>query len=545
MMKDAAFLAVILTAAMAVLSDEIKRPPVTSPNGKIITEGLQSPATKHSMAKALSGDVGAGTQPGTQPTTLPRTPSGVPQDHRLRSGDMIDVVLVDLLRRMDVASGLRSGRGTALSKMRGQERFVEFCFLDASRRSHFYKMKDGARGDLIKCFSLTPARQIKYDRSRGEVHITDRKRGSPHLSLMIGDDFHPDTFSSVRELGLKQRIEAVRNARSDQRGTCSVFMNDDGIVKLTYRRNYGASDKDKRSQAVIAIDTSNGCHLISYETKQKNVNGPGSEDGFRQEISWKRYGSVWYVSRASFKSRSRSAPDRKWRSYESEVEILDFAPNVTIDESQFNIDALRVPIGIRVFDHILGTSYRHKPHRTAKELAEIAAGGRREEKRELEIKAYRNALVGKEAPAFPAGAQWLNSKPLTWRSLRGKVVILDFWAIWCVPCRLDLPVMSKLHRERAESGIVVIGIHTLGSKVEDIQEMLDKCDLKYPICVDTRKETSRRGFGALSSEYGEAGIPYAVVIDQQGKVAVCSSSGDGVRSVLAKARKLAGLAASD
>jgi peroxiredoxin len=79
--------------------------------------------------------------------------------------------------------------------------------------------------------------------------------------------------------------------------------------------------------------------------------------------------------------------------------------------------------------------------------------------------------------------------------------------------------MSNLHKERKKSGIVVIGIHTPGSKIEDTQKVMKEFDLDYPICIDTTKPPNGRGFGSMSSQYGANAIPYAFVIDQQGNVA--------------------------
>ncbi len=90
------------------------------------------------------------------------------------------------------------------------------------------------------------------------------------------------------------------------------------------------------------------------------------------------------------------------------------------------------------------------------------------ELRETRRKAFES-LIGKHAPEFPQGAQWLNSKPLTWESLRGKVVILDFWAEWNAPSRVDVAQLERLHDAREANGLTVIGIHAAGSARIDHQ----------------------------------------------------------------------------
>lgn len=198
--------------------------------------------------------------------------------------------------------------------------------------------------------------------------------------------------------------------------------------------------------------------------------------------------------------------------------------------------------GVEVIDLRFGgmVTYPYDPNRTDEEWAEIRDRARRRAETEAEDRQSRDALIGKPAPAFPKNTTWLNSKPLTWKDLRGKVVILDFWAEWCGPCYIDLPKVGKLHREHDETGIVVIGVHPPGSKIEDIQKVVKKYELGYPICIDTPKPHGKKyGFGIMSSRCGEHGIPYAVVVDQEGNVAGYGESGKGIASVLGKARELA------
>jgi thiol-disulfide isomerase/thioredoxin len=150
-------------------------------------------------------------------------------------------------------------------------------------------------------------------------------------------------------------------------------------------------------------------------------------------------------------------------------------------------------------------------------------------------KQLKDDLMQKPAPSFPEKAKWLNSEPLTWQDLRGKVVILDFWADWCGPCRNDLPTLSNLHKKRDETGIVVIGIHTPGSKIEDIKKVMKKYDLQYPVCIDVEPPPDAMSWGEMSSQYGVNAIPYAYVIDKEGNIA---GHGWGVGEVISKAREL-------
>ena len=135
------------------------------------------------------------------------------------------------------------------------------------------------------------------------------------------------------------------------------------------------------------------------------------------------------------------------------------------------------------------------------------------------------ARVGQPVPEFPEDATWLNGEPLSWKELRGKVVILDFWADWCGPCRRDLPQLRALHNECGINGLTIIGLHIEGSELTSIKKAVRDHKLEYPICIDVKKrlkpfEIEMPLFpGEFSSQFGIDSIPHFVVVDPLGIVA--------------------------
>lgn len=96
--------------------------------------------------------------------------------------------------------------------------------------------------------------------------------------------------------------------------------------------------------------------------------------------------------------------------------------------------------------------------------------------------------IGQMAPEFPSGAIWLNSGALTQKSLRGKVVLVDFWEYTCVNCLRTLPYVKKWHQKYADKGLVIIGVHTpeflISQRKENVEAFAKREGLTYPIVLD-------------------------------------------------------------
>lgn len=123
----------------------------------------------------------------------------------------------------------------------------------------------------------------------------------------------------------------------------------------------------------------------------------------------------------------------------------------------------------------------------------------------------------------------LDGKETSLKSLRGKVVLLDFWASWCAPCREELPKVERLHRELKDKGLVVLGIN-VGESAEIAREFVRKYGLTFTTLLDPYKEVTNR--------YRAMAIPLTVVIDRDGKISsynIGLQSESGLRDALRKA----------
>jgi thiol-disulfide isomerase/thioredoxin len=146
----------------------------------------------------------------------------------------------------------------------------------------------------------------------------------------------------------------------------------------------------------------------------------------------------------------------------------------------------------------------------------------------------RMDLVGASAPAWRGLSVVSGSSPTSIASLRGRVVIVDFWATWCAPCRVFVPKLGALQARYGAQGLSVLGIST--EEASDVALFAQRMAMRYPVAVDQHAETTR--------SYGVVSMPTLVVIDRRGVVRDVSvgydPSGDArldatIRALLAEA----------
>ena len=117
-------------------------------------------------------------------------------------------------------------------------------------------------------------------------------------------------------------------------------------------------------------------------------------------------------------------------------------------------------------------------------------------------------LVGKPAPAFTL--QTLNGGTLSLASLKGRPVVLNFWASWCVPCREEAPVLRDLSEKQTANGLAVVGVVFSDKNIKAVNSFVQEYALAYPSLLDPKLNTS--------IAYGVSGVPETFFIDKQGVV---------------------------
>ncbi len=119
-------------------------------------------------------------------------------------------------------------------------------------------------------------------------------------------------------------------------------------------------------------------------------------------------------------------------------------------------------------------------------------------------------MVGKQAPDFTLVD--LNGKKVSLADFKGKPVMLNFWATWCAPCKLEMPWLEEFHQKYAPQGLVILGVASDQADKSTIANTARKLGVTYPILLTNGKVED--SFGGI--DY----MPESFYIDRSGKVAL-------------------------
>ena len=101
--------------------------------------------------------------------------------------------------------------------------------------------------------------------------------------------------------------------------------------------------------------------------------------------------------------------------------------------------------------------------------------------------------AGKPAPDFTL--QTLDGKDVTLSSLRGKAVLLNFWATWCGPCKIEMPWFVELQKQYGSQGLQIVGVAMDDSSTQDIQNFVKEMGVNYPVLIG--KEAVGQAYGGV------------------------------------------------
>ena len=123
-----------------------------------------------------------------------------------------------------------------------------------------------------------------------------------------------------------------------------------------------------------------------------------------------------------------------------------------------------------------------------------------------------SAQIPAGGPAPEISLPNVNDSVVSLSSLKGKVVLVDFWASWCAPCRQSIPSIVRLYNKYKDKGFEVLAV-SIDEEKKDWQKAMKYFRMKYISLVDTTGWASK-----IAAAYAVEGIPASFLIDQSGKI---------------------------
>jgi peroxiredoxin len=116
-------------------------------------------------------------------------------------------------------------------------------------------------------------------------------------------------------------------------------------------------------------------------------------------------------------------------------------------------------------------------------------------------------VVGERAPDFVLGDT--SGRLFALEDFQGQVVLVNFWATWCAPCRLEMPLLQDHFERYSDDEFIVLAINLQESKAQ-VADFIEEFSLTFPVLMDSD--------GAISEDYRIRGYPSTIVIDRQGVI---------------------------
>ncbi|HUO25283.1 MAG TPA: TlpA disulfide reductase family protein [Candidatus Aquilonibacter sp.] len=128
----------------------------------------------------------------------------------------------------------------------------------------------------------------------------------------------------------------------------------------------------------------------------------------------------------------------------------------------------------------------------------------------LEAQSEEPLLVGKIAPAF--SALTLDGRSVSLADFRGKKVVVSFWASWCAPCRLEMPILAEFYKKNhvGANDFEILAV-SIDEDPKEVMKFASAQKLNFPVLLDSERK--------IADAYGVDGIPTLFVVDENGKVA--------------------------
>lgn len=302
------------------------------------------------------------------------------------------------------------------------------------------------------------------------------------------------------------------------------------ILEIVYKKRPKALDR-------YHLDLARGGSVVKFKSYHDFGEGHvllREDEARMQPVS----NGGWYLRQFSSVSYRKDGTLRR----KKEIEIKNFDFTFEVMDAEFTWEAMGLPKGTKIRDTRLGINYTYdgpsvqkqkktgptentRPQQEIPQQAKVLLEAIRAGKSFRDRVRSLYALMNKPAPELEV-ARWIQSRPLRLADLRGKIVVLDFWAIDCGPCLGDIKGLNKIHERGKSAPIIVIGVHCPVDDISEVERVMAKYKVKYPVCIDSEGGLKKYFGGRTFQKYAIRAIPRPFLIDVNGRIRSVASPVD-------------------
>lgn len=121
---------------------------------------------------------------------------------------------------------------------------------------------------------------------------------------------------------------------------------------------------------------------------------------------------------------------------------------------------------------------------------------------------FRPLVSGDPAPGYAAPS--LAGDTVSIASLNGDVVLVNVWATWCIPCREELPALQRLHEQRRDDGLHIVGVSVDAHGEDQVRGFAEDLGISFTILLDPR--------GTVKRTFRTTGVPESILIGRDGRI---------------------------